>query len=42
MTYVLVIASGLKVSLPLAGADVVSMFVFIYLGIVVGKRARFR
>lgn len=40
MTYVLVIASGLNVSLLLACADVLSMLVFIFLGIIIGKRTR--
>jgi hypothetical protein len=38
MTYVLVFAAGQKVPWLLAGVDFVTMFLFLYLGILMGKR----
>lgn len=42
MTYVLVIASGISVPLLLACVDFLTMFLFVYLGIFMGRRTRTR
>lgn len=40
MTYGLVIVAGIRIPLLLAGADFLTLFLFLYLGILMGKRTK--